>query len=239
MSKKTFYGIDAPVVIRNFFLLGLLSIVVGLALWWYFFALIIRLFALSFFIGGIAWIVTALWMVWSSLYGKYRQAQKLLDQIPWKGDEIVLDVGCGRGLILNNAAKRLNTGKAYGIDIWQAYDLSSNAKQETLNNAQREGVADTVIIMDADVRALPFTDGFFDVVVSSMVIHNLYDFAQREKAIKEMRRVLKPGGILLIQDFQHTDEYQRVMQQLGFKNVTLSPLSWWIFPPVRIVKGNI
>jgi cyclopropane fatty-acyl-phospholipid synthase-like methyltransferase len=43
-----------------------------------------------------------------------------------RGDETVLDVGYGRGLHLIGAAKRLTTGKAPGVDIWQAEDLSGN-----------------------------------------------------------------------------------------------------------------
>src|SRR5206468_8356261 len=82
------------------------------------------------------------WMVWTSKVGKVRERERLLVRLPWTGDERVLDVGCGRGLMLVGAAKRLTTGRATGIDIWQAEDLSGNRPEATLDNAQREGVAD-------------------------------------------------------------------------------------------------
>jgi cyclopropane fatty-acyl-phospholipid synthase-like methyltransferase len=57
--------------------------------------------------------------------------------VPWKGDEAVRDVGCGHGLMLVGAARRLTTGKATGIDIWQAEDLTGNrpAVRERLDPA--------------------------------------------------------------------------------------------------------
>src|SRR5437660_1447109 len=80
--------------------------------------------------------------------------------------EAVLDVGCGRGLLLNAAARRLTTGKAVGVDLWQNADLSNNRPEATLENARLEGVADRVQVKDGDARQLPFADAVFDVVVS-------------------------------------------------------------------------
>ena len=136
----------------------------------------------------------ALWMLWSSKIGKVREREKLLDRIPWTGAERVLDVGCGRGLLLVGAARRLTTGRAVGIDIWQAEDLSGNRPEATLENARLEGVADRVEVQTADMRKIPFPDGSFDVVVSSQAIHNIYDSAGRAQAIGEIARVLAPGG---------------------------------------------
>src|SRR5262245_50202181 len=55
--------------------------------------------------------LTGLGMVWYSYFGKLRMRERLLDRVPWRGDERVLDVGCGRGLMLLGAAARLTTGK--------------------------------------------------------------------------------------------------------------------------------
>jgi cyclopropane fatty-acyl-phospholipid synthase-like methyltransferase len=71
----------------------------------------------------------------------------------------VLDVGCGRGLLLIGAAKRLTTGKAVGVDIWQTEDLSGNRPEATLENARLERVAERVGVKDGDARRLPFADG--------------------------------------------------------------------------------
>src|SRR5205823_1073831 len=114
--------------------------------------------------------------------------------IRWRGDERVLDVGCGHGLMLLGAAKRLTSGRATGIDIWSREDQKANSAEATLENARREGVADRVELLTADAREIPFPDGSFDVVISSFAIHNIYDRAQRGRAIREIARVLKPGG---------------------------------------------
>src|SRR5262249_45970012 len=116
----------------------------------------------------------ACWMIWDSKIGKVRDREKLLDRIPWSGAERVLDVGCGRGLLLIGAAKRLSAGGAVGIDLWQAEDLSGNRPEATLENAKIEGVADRVEVQTADMRKIPFPDATFDVILSCAAIHNLY-----------------------------------------------------------------
>ncbi len=111
---KPNYGIDAPTVVRN--------LAVGALVCFLLSAFFIR----AFFFTGCGFAFGALMMLWSSLYGKFRARDALLNAIPWRGDEQVLDVGCGRGLLLIGAAKRLTTGKAVGVDIWQAEDRVGN-----------------------------------------------------------------------------------------------------------------
>ena len=106
----------------------------------------------------------------------------------------VLDVGCGHGLMLIAAAKKLRTGKAIGVDLWQTEDQAANNPDATLLNARLEGVAERIELKTADARQLPFVDKSFDVVLSSWALHNIYDAAGREQAIAEIARVLKPGG---------------------------------------------
>jgi SAM-dependent methyltransferase len=76
--------------------------------------------------------------------GKLKQRDILLGAIPWRGDERVLDIGCGPGLLLVGAAKRLATGKAVGIDIWNTAVETKNSPESALRNARFEGVADRV-----------------------------------------------------------------------------------------------
>lgn len=212
------YGLDAPKVVRNLLVLGGL----GLGLWlagalrlWSGVVrtppvagvtLVLPLTRIGLW-AGIGLTAMGLWMIWSSRVGKVRGRERLLDRIPWTGEERVLDVGCGRGLMLVGAARRLRTGKAVGVDIWQAEDLSGNRPEATLENARCENVADRVEVRTADMRELPFPDASFDVVVSSAAIHNLYAAADREKAIREIVRVLAPGGRALIDDIRHGREY--------------------------------
>ncbi len=162
---------------------------------------------------GLGCLAMAMWMIWTSKVGKLRERERLLDRIAWKGDERVLDVGCGRGLMLVGAAKRLSSGAATGVDIWQAEDLSGNTPEAPLENARREGVADRVAVKTADMRELPFPDASFDVVTSCAAIHNLYTQEDRAKAIREIARVLKPGGQALIDDIRHGREYVRAFAE--------------------------
>src|SRR5207248_6090674 len=141
--------------------------------------------------------------------GKLRSREQFLDLVPWRGDETVLDVGCGRGLFLVGAARRLTTGRAVGVDLWQAADLSGNRPEATLENARREGVADRVEVKDGDARHLAFADASFDVVVSSLALHNIVKAEERQQAVREIVRVLKPGGQVALVDIQHTGDYAR------------------------------
>jgi SAM-dependent methyltransferase len=164
---------------------------------------------------GISLVATACWMYFGARYGKVAERDKLLDQLEWKGDERVLDVGCGRGLILVGAARRLKTGSAVGVDIWNAKDLSGNTAEMPLRNAALEGVAERVSVQTADMRKLPFPDGHFDVVVSRAAIHNLYAPAERAAAIREIARVMAPGGQALIMDIRHHGEYAAAFSAHG------------------------
>ena len=85
----------------------------------------------------------------------------------------VLDLGCGRGAVLLMASGRLTTGRAVGIDRWRKTDQSGNAAAATRRNAVAEGVADRVDLCTADFTALPFGDQSFDLVLSSVAIHNV------------------------------------------------------------------
>jgi SAM-dependent methyltransferase len=222
IPMKADYGIDAPGVIRNLLIVA----AVGLAAWatmaaglWSGVVAIgsVRLaLARMLLWPAIGCGAMAIWMLYDSKIGKVRDREQLLDRIPWRGDERVLDVGCGRGLMLVGAAKRLTTGRATGIDIWQAEDLSGNCPEATLENAEREGVRERVEVKTADMRKLPFDDAAFDVVVSCAAIHNLYDAGDRAQAIREIARVLKPGGRALIDDIRHFAEYARVFGAEGF-----------------------
>jgi SAM-dependent methyltransferase len=222
------YGIDAPGVVRNLFLAaaaGLLVGVSGLLDLWPGEALNPTLACMGLAC-ALSFTATGLAMLWYSKFGKLRARERLLDQIAWRGDEEVLDVGCGRGLMLVGAAKRLATGKATGIDVWQGEDLSGNRPEATLENARREGVLPRVQVQTADMRRLPFADGSFDIVVSCAAIHNLYHRQDREQAIREIARVLKPDGQVLIADVRHLNEYAEDLEKHGCGDCQRLEAAW-------------
>ena len=134
-----------------------------------------------------------------------------------------MDVGCGRGLMLIGAAHRLTTGKAVGVDIWQSRDLSGNSPDSTIENARIEGVAERVEVRDADARRLPYADATFDVVLSKWALHNIPSSAGRQDSIREIVRVLKPGGRAVIGDIKHTGDYARWFSEAGMTEVRRVP----------------
>jgi len=123
------------------------------------------------------------------------------------GDEQVLDVGCGRGLMLIGAAKRLTTGKATGIDVWQAEDLFGEPARGDADQRRAGGRRRSCRDPDRRHAQAPVPDATFDVVVSRAAIHNLYTATDRAQAIGQIARVLKPGGQALIDDIRHHREY--------------------------------
>jgi len=151
----------------------------------------------------------------TNLEFRLKARQEFLDGIPWRGNEAVLDVGCGNGILTMGAARCLTTGKITGIDIWTD-GSGDNRLDAFLENARIEGVADRVEIQNEDVRQLPYGGESFDVIISGLTIHHLgFD---TEKAIAEMARVLKPGGWMAIYDEPSTIFYgAKLMRKYGLQ----------------------
>ena len=153
-------------------------------------------------------------------FRKWRYASRIrseiFESIGLRGNEKVLDVGCGSGLLLNGAAMRLTSGKALGIDIWSPQSGGGNLEL-FWKNAKAEGVADKIEFKEADARNMPFEDAAFDVVLSSGALHHIsHDFDDHERAVREMVRVLKPGGKIVIWDITHMVEATALkMKSLG------------------------
>jgi len=162
----------------------------------------------------------------ASRRGKFIVWAELLDQLKLRGNERILDIGCGRGAVLLTAAQCLTTGRAVGIDLWRRGDQSGNSSEATLRNAVAEGVADRIELRTADMTALPFEDNSFDVVLSNIAIHNVKNRNSRQKAIEQAVRVLRPGGRLLIADIRATREYLTELAKLGMINISRRNLGW-------------
>lgn len=217
------YGIDAPGVVRTFFLIGAVGVLIGTVCIvasksenWHW----VEPFTWPLLSIGIVFVAQGLVMIWGSKRGKLLLRNKLIAEIPLRGDEMVLDVGCGHGLMLIGAAKRLRSGKAIGIDLWQREDQAGNSRGATWRNVEVKNVADRVELQDGDARKLPFADNSFDVILSSWALHNIYDSAGRAQAIREIVRVLKPGGRVVIVDIRHSAEYEVIFRESGMIDVS-------------------
>jgi ubiquinone/menaquinone biosynthesis C-methylase UbiE len=128
-------------------------------------------------------------------------------------------VGCGRGLLLIGAARRLKGGRAVGIDLWRSVDQSGNSPDVTRANAAAEGVEARITLETGDMTKMPFPDGSFDLVVSSLAIHNVPSAEGRAAACREIARVLRPGGKVVIVDLFSTGEYVKALSAAGLTPV--------------------
>jgi arsenite methyltransferase len=173
--------------------------------------------------------------------GKFIVWAGILDRLALRGNERVLDVGCGRGAVLTMIAERLPRGRAFGIDLWTA-DQSGNCSAAAERNLVAEGVQEHCELVTGDMMSMPFPDGSFDVIVSSLAIHNIGILAGRLLAIEEIARVLAPGGRVAIADLAWTRAYARKLEALGFIGVKRQRLGWrfwWgpAFPATTLVTG--
>ena len=134
--------------------------------------------------------------------------ETLQSEMPdWREKEI-LDAGCGTGLILKQLG---NPAKSVGVDL--APEAISLCRQRGLDN-----------VWQADICALPFVDRSFDIVICSSVLYHQWvkDVA---RAVREMHRVLRPGGLLLLNvpalRFLHSAHDEAVMTAHRFKKKEL------------------
>lgn len=238
MAEKPDYGIDAPTVIRNLLIAAAACVILALAF-------------PRVTVGGVTFILKpglfypAVWMTAPAIAmliyskaGKFRHRDRMLAKVQWTGAEKVLDVGAGRGLLLIAAAKKLTTGHATGIDIWSNVDLSGNSPQAVLKNIALEGVEGKAAVKSEDARKMSFPDSSFDVILSNACLHNIHPRADRVQACREIARVLKPGGVAVISDFQHMRGYAKEFTRSGL-TVDLRPLDWTAtFPPLRTLVAR-
>jgi arsenite methyltransferase len=250
-SSKIDFGIDAPGLVRFFLAAGFASATCAVLailnlnsapLW-------LLLLKLVFAISAIYLLCMGGLMLYWSKFTKVRMRENIFDLVQWRGNEQVLDVGCGRGLMLIGAAQRLTTGQAIGIDIWEAKDQSSNSLQAVQENVRIAGVQNKAEVRTADCRSLPFNDQSFDVVVSHWVVHNLPREEDRNRAISEMVRVLRPRGKLILCDIEHRDSYLTNIRTLGLKDskmifepvtdALLGALSFGSFRPTTIIATKV
>lgn len=119
--------------------------------------------------------------------------ERLLQPARLEAAESVLDIGCGTGTLAIAAKRRVGpSAVVHGIDA--SPEMIARAKRK----AKKAG--EVISFEVAAAQSLPFADTRFDVVLSTVMLHHL-PRAARQQAVGEARRVLKPGGRLLVVDF--------------------------------------
>ena len=129
--------------------------------------------------------------VWLTMLGRERAFREDLVRLAnLRPGEAVLDVGCGTGSLAIAAKRAVGpSGMVYGVD----------ASPEMLARAQKKA-GSAVIFRQAAAQALPFPDRRFDAALSTVMLHHL-PRKGREQCLREIGRVLKPRGRLLVVDF--------------------------------------
>ncbi len=109
----------------------------------------------------------------------------VVDRVPWRGDEVVLDVGCGSGAYIESVAARLKRG---------GWLVSADLSWGMLQGAAAGPHIHPPAFLNADVTCLPLVDAGFDVVLAN---HILFDVPHLESAIAEIYRLLRSNGRLV------------------------------------------
>ncbi len=125
-----------------------------------------------------------------------------------KSTDSVLEVACGTGRATIEIAKRLNKGQAFhAVDLTEA--MIARAKRRLENY----GLADRVDIQVGDARRLPFPDATFDVIYNGYMF-DLLDSEEFPKVFSELKRVLKPGGRLVLVNMSKNTHRKTLYERL-------------------------
>ncbi|XP_008809910.1 malonyl-[acyl-carrier protein] O-methyltransferase [Phoenix dactylifera] len=172
-------------------------------------------------------------VLYSSLALRWEMAQRMVAAVPdWSAVRTALDVGCGRGMLLNAVAMQMKKegsgGRVVGLDGRRETAVAA------LRRARAEGVQEYVTCREGDARRLPFADGYFDVVVSAVHLSGLgrraggkspasaAAAAERGRGLGEMVRVLKPGGMGVVWDLVSGPEYAQRLREMRMEDVRVS-----------------
>jgi arsenite methyltransferase len=235
---KPGWGIDEHRTIIELGVAGVLTVAIGFIISYYTSATQPETARLGLLVGpgvGFLILVVAAALYWSSKLGKVREMTKVVANIPWGGDEVVVDLGCGRGLGMVMAAKMLKSGTTVGVDTWQKSHLSGNDPRSIWANAEAENVAGKVNPLKAYPIILPFPDNSIDVLISGVAVHRLVSRRDRPALFAEISRVLKDGGRVGILDAGNGTEYSGIMKNLGLTDVQMHRLRFSSFPPFHVV----
>ena len=173
----------------------------------------------------------------TSLRGKFRIWRRLVAQLPTPPGR-VLDVGCGRGMVLITALTAYQHAEGVGLDLWRSRDQTGNDPLTTMENAQLNHVEKRVQLVTESMADMSLPSDSFDAVLANVAIQNIKSRDGRRDAIANIYRVTKPGGQIRIVDIQFIKEYRDDLVALGAIDVKTKwfGMSGWIGNPLYASK---
>jgi SAM-dependent methyltransferase len=186
-------------------------------------------------LGATGWVAGG---VWTARRGKLEVWRSVLDALDLAGDETALDLGCGRGLVLLEVARRLPDGHAVGLDRWDPGAQSGNHPSVTMANADLVAVADRVEVRTGDVTSLPDDLGDVDLVTAGWLLQALPDDDARQAVVAGAARALTPGGRLVVIDPVVSEATAGAARHAGLVDITVGRRRWRTLPPCRSLIGT-
>ncbi len=237
--KRAQYGVEVPGALRSLCVLGLACLAGGLSIpVFYAGNFRVSLMGPTLLALGCLSLALAGSLLLYSFVGKFRVRDRMLGMIRWQGDEAVLDVGTGRGLLAIGAAKRLKTGTVTGIDVWDLDGASGASLSAAQHNIGIENVEARIQLRGDDFWDIGFVDSSFDVVLSLACLHTVKTEESRAQVCHEISRLLRPRGLALIADYAHTGDYARRLAEAGLRVSGPKSLVFAAFTTLSIVVAR-
>lgn len=145
---------------------------------------------------------------------KDRLTDVLIERTPVSAGQRVLDIGCGTGHPV------LRLAAATGADV-AGVTVSADQVGSAERNARDRGLAERADFLLADAAELPFDDDAFDAV---WLVETMMYISDKTGALTEARRVLRPGGILVLSDYTERTEFSEQMRKVLKEGFTVSAL---------------
>ncbi|QQG49306.1 MAG: methyltransferase domain-containing protein [archaeon] len=242
LPGKPDYGTDDPVTIFSLLAAGILVAASGFSvqflrstlgpLWVFMLSLLLLLAGLIFigfgaglYLGRKAW--------------KPREVARLAATISWGGNEVVLDIGSGRGMFANTVAARLKDGLVVSLDRWRPTEVTGNSPASLLANARICGTESKISLVMGEPTHLPFKDRAFDAVVSGMALHRLKGSLEMRKASVQVIRVLKDGGRVALLIAGNSSVFEEITEEGRLKEAKVSRLRLGLLPPAHSIEGRV
>lgn len=113
-------------------------------------------------------------------------------------DKIVLDAGCGTGKFLNVLEN--SSSKYIGIDL-------SNYQLEKARQKSKKSTSEFIC---SNLTNIPLNDNSLDLIISTWVLGTITDLDEREKCLNELKRILKPNGIIILVENDENSEFEEI-----------------------------